>query len=278
MRLAGGLGNQLFQLATSFLLSQRSGVQTLVLAKGLSLYKTKRSATSLEFINSPLIIKNSPRISLFSFLALYLRIGRLDLACSVNDININYIIKSGKVLHAQLPFFMDGYFQDCLSYPDIVEFSSIVDYDFLKGIDNFGVLSGASSDCVIHIRGGDFLAASDAFFLNPEYYRKSVVNEYNYGSRVFHVVTDDIFYAQWIISSIPSLPDSQFTILPTSSDPLIDFSRLVFSPRLIIGNSTFAWWAAALSPNICSVVTPGFFVHTSTRNLYLPQESVLDLK
>ena len=90
----------------------------------------------------------------------------------------------------------------------------------------------------IHVRGRD--AAKEGFRCPPiEYYRRAIaISTFDCEPEIY---TDDL--ADPIVQILAH--DYQITIV--HSAPLYDFDAIRRHQHIIIGNSTFAWWAAFLS-------------------------------
>ena len=117
--------------------------------------------------------------------------------------------------------------------------------------------------CIISIRGGDYLGNSETL-LDKNYYLTAIeLMKAQYAKVNFAIVTDDAGYAKEMLPGIPVLTGSiaNYTF-PTASDSgkiELDFSILQNAKKLIIGNSSFAWWATWTNPNSPFVIAPRFW-------------------
>ena len=117
VRLAGGLGNQIFQIGASLLLSKKSNIKTIILDDSkLKNYGTERTNDLLSFFDFDKlecdILWQSPKITnlrISKFLPL-----KVPYYPFISDANFQ------KSLSKPNPFFLflDGYFQNCLTQTD----------------------------------------------------------------------------------------------------------------------------------------------------------------
>jgi len=111
---------------------------------------------------------------------------------------------------------------------------------------------------VIHVRVGDFvqwgkpeLGGLD-LSLPASYYANALQALHWKGEPVI-IVTDDPKAAQERLYFIPGM-----TLV--HEHMIIDFQVLLHARRLIISNSTFAWWAAWLNPHQPKVMAPQYWI------------------
>lgn len=102
--------------------------------------------------------------------------------------------------------------------------------------------------CIIHIRGGDFLASSA--FLHSDYY----INSVNWFKKknpnmVFYIVTDDVNYAKKLCPDFEIVGGSSSTEIDSfKADHHIggpiwkDWTIILNAKNLIISASSFSWW------------------------------------
>lgn len=243
LRLAGGLGNQLFQVAAASLYSQWINQSVSLIKDGLSRYDSPRELLFSQILQPKdgSWYFSNPN-SLIGICSGRIRLGRLPIpVLSVNDRHISRPIHS---VTFRLPRFMDGYFQQFWTYEL-----------FCKALSGFSIrslpknrpLSLENNRVAVHIRGSDFLKVKgfdlvdSSFYLNC--FSEAIASGYNY----FDVYTDDLVYSESILSPIRSRYPCISIEVASSGSVLDDFYGIRSASARIIGNSSFAWWAAALS-------------------------------
>ncbi len=261
LRLAGGLGNQIFQLGAALLLTKKIGLRKIVIDdSSLKSYKTKRQNELLNFFDfSKLDLE-------FQFKKVFLTKLRIPRLLTlkipgypfVSDKNFQNALKSPNHFF----IFLDGYFQSCLTQENFDEEVKIIKSILLPY--KIQVKDG----CVIHIRGSDFTEIGWNKVTPKEYYVKAIeIMKSEYRQKKFYIITDDKVYAKSILNNIDF--DYQFI-----GNNIIDDFRLIGSFKYrIISSSTFALWASALGKNEKSIViAPAYWSPKSERKIYLPNE------
>jgi len=268
VRLAGGLGNQLFQFGMALLLSSKETHKVIVLDDyALSTYKANRSFELSRFID---FSRSDIQIILQRRLLTKLRIPRIltfksHLSPFVSDNNFIFLIDFKKSQYR----FLDGYFQNLRQR----DFDGIV--ALLKLLSFNRLTKSISSDCeacVIHIRGGDFVGLGWNQTTSRQYYMDAMnVMHDRYKVKRFLLVTDDKNYAKNLISST----NFNIEILSNSIDE--DFWTIASYSKRILSASTFSLWASALGRNYAGgvVIAPKYFTPTIKRNFSLQNEVVI---
>jgi hypothetical protein len=272
VRLAGGLGNQLFQLMAAVVLAARINQKLSVLVDGLSAYRTQQSYAVSRLILSNNIVDSSAldRYGYIRWLSVRGRVGRWMPYLSVTDRNFRAsLIQARRAAHVN---YVDGYFQsgwDDELFADALSQVRVCDIVFDKQ-------RSAQYDCLIHIRGGDFLRFVSHAIVGEEFYTRCVGFAREHGCQSFGIVTDDVEYAGFILRELRTChPSATIDMLPSVSDPLLDFAALRGARHRIIGNSTFAWWAAALDHECRPTWAPDRFVRDTPRDFFLPHEQTI---
>lgn len=241
LRLAGGLGNQIFQVAAASLLSRHWSLPISIDSSALSLYKTPRKLSIDKIINlnklclsnnvfhDSTILKNRiPRIIGGKFFGNYL----------INDRNILDSLELG-INPARV--YLDGYFIESINQ-EFFDQSLNIMHSFLVNKNKICIQNNV---CIIHIRGGDFLELSWNLENQRDYYTQAISEIKSLCSDVkFIVATDDKQYAEDFMSSI----NVQYEF--TQGALIDDFLDIISSEFAIISNSTFSFWARAFSSNI----------------------------
>lgn len=261
VRLAGGLGNQIFQLIAGILLSQKNSINKIILDdSALNKYDIKRDNELLKFfdlnkLNIQIVFKNNIITKLRLPKLLSLSLGKYSL---VSDKNFQNIIKSPNKSFLLL----DGYFQECLTQENFDDEIKLLKEIFItKKISKKEV-------CVIHIRGGDFVRLGWNSITPKEYYIKAIETMKNeYKQNKFYVVTDDREYSKSILKEL----NINFEFIGNSMYE--DFRLIGNFKYRILSSSTFALWASALGDNENSIViAPKYWIPKHERKIYLPNE------
>lgn len=261
LRLAGGLGNQIFQLGAGLLFSEKVNCRKMLIdASALGNYDAKRENELLKFFDfsrSDINIEFNhkcftkfriPKILPFIF----------NNYPFVSDKNFQKVLKNPNKSFILL----DGYFQECLTQENFNEEIAILKNIFMQ--KEIGKYDG----CVIHIRGGDFVKLGWNSITPKEYYinaMKKMVKDYNIEK--FYIVTDDKKYASSILNDL----DFSYEFIGSSMQD--DFYLIGNFKYRILSSSTFALWASALGDNENSVViAPEFWTPNVKRKILLPHE------
>jgi hypothetical protein len=121
-------------------------------------------------------------------------------------------------------------------------------------------------DCIINIRGGDYLNLPAFNICGRDYYIKALqaLLELQGDIKTAGVITDDPTYAFELIGEIdrqfPAVefyydgfnPESKWTV----DSFFYDFAAIYNAKARIIPNSTFSWWAAQLDPDEAFTILP----------------------
>jgi len=266
IRLAGGLGNQIFQLGAGLLLAKRSNIKKIILDdSALSKYKAKRENKLLsffdfnkldidiEFKNIWIIKLRLPKLVSYNFIK----------NIFVSDKNFKTVIQNpNKKL-----LVLDGYFQWELSQDN---FDNIV--VLLKNIFiSQDATINKDNVCVVHIRGGDFVKLGWNKITPKEYYleaMKIMVEKYNINE--FIIITDDKEYAKTILNQVNYKYEFKCSSMQN------DFYEITLSSNRILSSSTFALWASALGNNDDGkVIAPQYWFPNQKRDIFLKNETRL---
>ena len=256
-RLAGGLGNQIFQLGAGLLLRNKLKNTSLIIDDThLSSYDVKRENELIHFFSLENVRFKKNFLTKFR---LPIKLSFKSSFCPfVGDKNFQYIKNNIKLSN----YILDGYFQESITQDDFNEEIMI-----LKQILNYQ-LKLNENGCVIHIRGGDFVKLGWNSVTPKEYYinaMKKMVQ--NYDIEKFYIVTDDKEYANSI------LKDLDFTYEFIGKSMKEDFYLIGSFRYRILSSSTFALWASALGDNEDSVViAPELWTPNRKREVFLPNE------
>lgn len=273
IRLAGGLGNQLYQLAAAVLVGRYTDQKVVVLPDALSFYAQQRTPDSLRLISScRMIFESELHKGVLGRLITSGRVGRWLPIVGINDRSGLPIVKT---VLSSVPHVMDGYFQrgwTASKFADALAEFKVASLPVTTGV------RVAPDECVIHIRGGDFLSHDLHRIADVDYYIAAILRAKAGGWSRFAVMTDDLSHACKIGEEIRQhLPDAEMRVIAPAADALDDFVTLRNARARIIGNSTFAWWAAALDERSSPTWSPSKFLRGLERDFYLNWENRIDV-
>jgi hypothetical protein len=266
LRLAGGLGNQIFQIGAALFIAHKHKIGSIIIDdSSLGDYKAARKpdfCQILDLSKSPKKIKIKRNcLTKFRLPRLIpLKLKRLPLITDKNWIYLKENSLNKTVL-------MDGYFQWVLTQSD---FNSI--FELLKPLLCFD-LQGVNSNntCIIHIRGKDFVSLGWTKPHHKHFFQKSMqIMKKKSQLMSFVVCTDDKDYAAKLLGNI----GYKFS----NGDLKEDFKLLTNTPNRIISSSTFAISAVALGHHQNSfVLAQDFWFPSQARKILLPGETNLSL-
>lgn len=269
LRLAGGLGNQLYQLTAASLLAKRSGSTVVPYTQALQSYAEARQPDSLNLLmaNDWLQLEPVSGHRMMRWLAVSARAGRWLPYLGVND---RTFWRTATRPTKSLPFILDGYFQHGWSHQTFHEALAALP---VRLISKEASIYTNSDEVIIHIRGGDFLKLPRFQVVGLNYYVRTVRLAMEQGWRSFAIMTDDRAYATFLYEQMTQeLSGVKFRILPRTASALDDFDILRAASARIIGNSTFAWWAAALGRLESPTWAPTMLTVDEPRDFFLPFE------
>jgi len=238
VRVAGGLGNQLFQLAAAISISKKTHLPVSLWLGALSNYRTPRKfglSEILDINNLVQHVNSRQNILLQSRIARILP-GHCFGFWLVSDKNF----MQAKTIDGAKSVLMDGYFIESM---DQDTFDDAVRRFTAHLIIPQKECQDGRKVCAIHFRGGDFVnlgwISSDIEF----YYRKAIDMVLKRDPSVeFFVCTDDQSYAKSLMARIgieANIRDGSLTQ---------DFWDIASTDFAILSNSTFAFWAGAFRP------------------------------
>ena len=282
LRLSGGLGNQLFQILLLSLFVERFQCSPSIYSRVRS-YKTKRDLLSIVVIKS---LAHYSFDSLFkpswaNRMLSHMRLGRLPLPFCIHDANIqSLMLSTRRSLYANSfgTIFLDGYFQHCWQESDFHYALNNLGIHSSYDARTYATLHNGEHQACIHVRGTDFLSPGSKMNLcNIDYYSNAVrLLASNFAYKHFLVLSDD----PQLAASYCSLLESRFSRLTFSVSPpkgaLEDFRHLIFASAKIVSNSTFGFWAMALSPMTSIKVSPGIIASNTHRRFTFPAEYIVD--
>lgn len=278
-RLAGGLGNQLFQLAAALALRKQCGGQVFLGTDSLMRYKVARSFDLVRLLQLPsgcLVQPDAPSWAGAAERLMALRLGRLLPWAGVNDRNFARTLARTMARRSARTLWLDGYFQQDWGWPEFAE----VHAELMRmQRTDLPAPPRPMPDCTIHVRGGDFLGSDVHRVVDAAYYGRALTLLLNQrpATRSVWIVTDDKAHAAGVRSALAAAhPGLDIAWAPEGPGGwLHDFVLLRGSATRILGNSTFSWWAAALDEQRGLTLAPTQWLRGVPRSLYLPWETAV---
>lgn len=267
-RLAGGLGNQLFQVSFYHWLSEKLQLDFSI---DISAYKDYRLHNGLEVFDvfdfsfePTLVSERKPELlnKLLKIQSYIFHHPGYRVLCNKRffEKDVPYILSQ----HNLRNFYVEGYFQNC-AYPDR-DSLSFKTKELNDKEENLFVRKKCEEGSrvfdrtlAVHIRGGDYLTRENkAIFggICGRSYYHAALSRFDLSKTLVCVFSDDPVY----VSSL--LPDIKYTLVNWNHgfDSWRDMLLMSLCDGLIISNSTFAWWGAFLSGSK-SVVSPSIWNH-----------------
>jgi hypothetical protein len=224
VKIAGGLGNQLFEYAYGLALSRRIKTE---LYCDISNFKNTNYPAQLELRRLfPQQIKHSSKVNLLKYVR------------RVQETQFHYEHR----LYCVGDFhYIDGRFQSEQYFYDIKdEMKALFQSDHYDWVRQ--KVNEMGCDCAIHIRHGDFITCPISYVLPLSYYNNAM--EQIDGKR-FVVFSDDLGYANMFTNKVKDAGFDCKVWKPI--DSIHDMAAMSFFPKIIAANSTFSYWAAYTS-------------------------------
>ena len=266
VQLRGGLGNQLFQYAAGYALSQRTSSSLLldtgllpmatVTRGGVSLWPEQISTFAHEGqITSPIAHSSRSTRIRQSIAGLERQLGDRNLYGFRG--NSVFAYESGESLerfkrltpgarinaYCNSPKFFEGFEQNLIT--QIRALVSPTDW-YLNSLAQIS----DEKPLFLHVRWGDYLNLKHVYGeISPEYYARSVelMRELSHEDRPIWLSSDDPEGASDFLKS--HLPIAHVLESPSSSPPLETVLLMGAGSGLVAANSSFSWWAAFVGGN-----------------------------
>lgn len=261
VRIKGGLGNQLFQYASSYAISKRLE-QGLLIDNSFFSSQTLRGY-KLPYLNVEYTKVDDDRdavVELYKnkFINKLLRMAK----CSNLPIkNGTYFLETKSKVMDDLftickdSLYLDGYFQSEEYFKEyrkelLEQFTPnyVAEQEYL---DELSKIENCNS-IAVHVRRGDFLKAQHDFssfhyLLSEQYYIRTL--EYvveHIDNPCFFWFSDDI---DWVKSCFGEKSNYHFVQLHTKHADIDELMLMKNCRHIICANSTFSWWASWLNEN-----------------------------
>jgi len=248
VRLQGGLGNQMFQIASAVSLAI-SNNDTYSFNFD-DCFTPNQGNKSSKYVDN--IFKNIP---------------------SYNNYTFDKIYNEPKFSFSEIPYeknlLLNGYFQ---SEKYFKKNSSDIKKLFTLNNDDIKHISmkyDVKNLTCVHIRRGDYLKYKDFHFTcDIDYYQKAIelINDTK-----FIFVSDDM---DWVKSNFKS---DNF-LYSEFDDEILDFTLITMCKNVIMSNSSFSWWGSYLNNNNGKIIAPkrwfGLTGHKDTQDI-IPNNWIL---
>lgn len=289
VEIVGGLGNQLFIFIAGLYLSRKLGTPMRAYLrprrKGESAHTSSIQSLTLGLGVESNITWMQKVSMMWRFnlrrLALVLRLptkyvealSRIHIADSIGtDTNL---------LDSKPGYFVSGYFQSHEYFYSLKNNNLLPEFSlanpsewFLKELESVEI----EKPIVVHIRRGDYLLERNSFLgaLSSSYYQRAIETARR------RLGIDGVTRPIWIFSDDPKSAKEELGIAkgqnlrviypPDNSDPAESMILMSRASAIVISNSTFSWWAAALSGAQVIVAPSKWFRNREDPKGLIPQE------
>lgn len=282
--LSGGLGNQLFQFAAGLQIARNSNRELMfeveygnprlnssnlpalfsLLQEDFHIFKFRYKSRLLRsIINRTMLfsLKGSNTIwhsrikkgsqMLCSFLINLQVLGKMKFDFfTASDLGFE------KIPLSQNSIFLKGYFQSYryLDEPSIANYMmKLKPNSQSMALDQHSKIAHNQKILMVHVRLGDYLQEANFGIPSAHYYSNAIAESLSLGS----------FDKVWVVSDQPNLAQELLKVLGEENiqfinqDGMLDehvWQLLRQGAGYVIGNSSFAWWAAILSVNVEKIV------------------------
>jgi len=267
VEVVGGLGNQLFMYAAGAYLAEKSGAELVLDISKVGVGAVDHGKTILNF-QLDCEISDDPRVITKRFW--FIRRVSNKLAslsgryrklkdCLHRRYTANSLGYEPEFASLSQARKISGYFQSYV-YPDFVK-NVLRDTLVLKSPSDWFKeherLIKEENPIVLHMRRGDYLAAKDDFgVLGVKYYEAGVaiLSEDNQNRNIWIFTDSPELIRTEIATSM--LFNASVVIPPKGTNPNESMILMSRASDIVIGNSTYSWWAAYLASEKANVIAP----------------------
>lgn len=273
MKIAGGLGNQMFQYA--FIANKSLKTKsTFYLDKNgstIELYKYFTLKKNLFYYIDKIFFHHEGYKLFFSH---YLRTAFYSLITKVFIKNYVSSPRGSDQPETLSPIEEDTYFNGFYQSPfyfkdheaEIIKYFTLKSRIKVSYSNKYAFLQSEGKIVTVHIRKTDFTNLGnynlgiDDLSLPFSYYHNLIKN----------IHQDENYYV--IISDDPKLIETEFNYLTkkhiSNDSEIVDFQHMLNADICVIANSTFSWWAAYLNKNKQAVYCPEYFLGYNVKRSY----------
>ena len=264
VNIMGGLGNQMFQLATAYAYARKYN-------GNLKVMRNKRESDGRPLYWGSFLCRFNKYLvdSIPNNLVQWHESGATEY-CSIPDLNSNGIFLNG---YLQSPKYFNVHEEEIKQlFASSYDVMSYINTKYKK------LLYNKERTIIVHARRTDYCRNQDIINyhgpLTADYYKKAIKRMCESVSNpIFLLVSDDPNYWIDIFEDIPELDSGNICILNNESDINIIGLLQQFN-YFIIANSTFSWWAAWLSKGTKKVIAPSKWFgptgNVNYKDIYVP--------
>ena len=266
VNIMGGLGNQMFQLATAYAYAKQNNGKLIVLKN-----KKEPDGRSLYWDNMLYRFQDFLVDRLPEGLEQWHETGATEFS------SIPPLTNKGLYINGYLQ--SPKYFGDTTIQEEIKELFKPSENIMCNIQSRFGLLlKNKERVVVIHARRTDYLKNEHMINyhgpLSIDYYKEAIMKISNdIEDPIFILAADDPSFWSSVINELPQLSNRNIYILDDDNE-IIVLALLQQFQYFIIANSTFSWWAAWLSNATKKVIAPSkWFGPTGPQNykdIYIP--------
>ncbi|XNS90237.1 alpha-1,2-fucosyltransferase [Vibrio cyclitrophicus] len=259
IRLVGGLGNQLFQLSYALYLRGNQSLPIYLDTSAMGNYETPRELTINKIVDLDVL-----NVHLYQGRSLINKFRMVRLF-SLSMFGV-FFINDSSVREQPVRLrkaFLDGYFIKSVSQDIFISGVERIREALKPNLMTFPP-NCRSDVCVLHIRGGDFLNDKKYNICDETYYSLMVEKVKKCkGISNFIILSEDVEYASKLAKGMGINAEVCSGTLEE------DFEMLFHSKHVIGSNSTFCFWARALSSDPSkSTYLPAWWDRDSERSIY----------
>ncbi|WP_299093717.1 alpha-1,2-fucosyltransferase [uncultured Metabacillus sp.] len=282
VQIKGGLGNQLFSYAAAYGIAKENNTELVI---DRYIYDTSYFLRKYMLNNFPSIVDehvvnyvpSQSNVSQYLYkLIRKIRIKykyKAQVILEEEEFKYQHIDNKGKNLY------LNGYWQNYLYFDkyrdDIVEkFTPVVNFNE-HGKSLLNEIEKGNS-VAVHIRRGDYVNFKGGKCLDMSYYMKAInyLTNTRKSNLTFFIFTDDVKYCKDVFANLGNV---KFVAEEAKLNDLEEFSLMTKCKDLIIGNSSFSWWAAYLASHKDKVVIAPV-VDMWKEEFYLPEWTKINAK
>lgn len=248
VRIIGGLGNQMFQYAAGFSLSERLNKKLLIDTRSFQNYTLHDYGLNVSKISAEVANHKDGFLPSQMRIALFERIPIWQPAWYYKERSLNF---DNVWTQLQEVRYISGYFQSEQYFLGLRN-KLQQEFSLLKSLNEAGQsLLQEVQDCesvAMHIRRGDYVSNAETLRVHGvcsvAYYQMAV--DYvvdNLKSPKFFIFSNDF---NWVLENL-KLPKSCIFVDGVADHPAEDLFLMSRCQNHIIANSSFSWWGAWLS-------------------------------